>query len=354
MQHVNTLAASLGALALFLIVSQCKQSPPPPREGPDTVTFWYGPQQSFGRQGQAQRWINVLGQIGGAERVQRAYYILNNGNREPLTLGSDLHRLAWPGDFNVELSWDEVREGENELVVGAIYQDSSTVSETTTLVVEKGHTWPLPYTIDFSGLKTLQDTLQIVDGNWRLTPEGVHIDEPYYDRVLSLGDTTWTDYEALVELTIHDFMRPRRGAPTYNVTHFGVAMRWQGHHSDNLQPSRKWYPLGAQGELLIRSNLSQSQWRLLFDGGKPDKPIVYAEGRNELALGRRMRIRTQVETRPDGRTRYRFKQWWVDQQEPSDWDLEGFESNDYRGGSLCLVPHNSDVTIHSVEVKPLV
>ena len=41
--------------------------------------------------------------------------------------------------------------------------------------------------------------------------------------------------------------------------------------------------------------------------------------------------------------------------EPLGWDVEGVEKrkNDYPSGSLCLVPHNSDVTIHEVMVEPL-
>ena len=39
--------------------------------------------------------------------------------------------------------------------------------------------------------------------------------------------------------------------------------------------------------------------------------------------------------------------------EPDAWDVEGFEEDDYDSGALCLVPHNSDVTIHSVRVGKL-
>lgn len=38
-------------------------------------------------------------------------------------------------------------------------------------------------------------------------------------------------------------------------------------------------------------------------------------------------------------------------------NLEGFENlpgwRDYLSGSLCIVPHNSDVTVHEVTVAPL-
>jgi hypothetical protein len=56
---------------------------------------------------------------------------------------------------------------------------------------------------------------------------------------------------------------------------------------------------------------------------------------------------------PDGRSRYRFKQLHDGHGEPADWDVEGFEVDDEFSGSLCLVAHNSTVTIHNVCVEPL-
>jgi len=88
--------------------------------------------------------------------------------------------------------------------------------------------------------------VQVVDGQWRLEADGVRTTAPYYDRVLSIGDASWTNYETTVRLTVHDFTPSAPGPPTYNVTHFGVAMRWGGHHADGLQPSRRWFPLGRR------------------------------------------------------------------------------------------------------------
>jgi len=50
---------------------------------------------------------------------------------------------------------------------------------------------------------------------------------------------------------------------------------------------------------------------------------------------------------------YRFKQWHKGNTEPESWDVEGIEAGDYPSGALCLVPHNSDVTLHFVQVTPL-
>jgi hypothetical protein len=131
----------------------------------------------------------------------------------------------------------------------------------------------------------------------------------------------------------------------------GVALRWRGHTADGRQPHRRWYPLGAQGEFLIKPNLSSCQWRILPN----EKQRVYAERRNAVALNRPFRIKAQVATLADGCSRYRFKQWMDGDPEPSGWDVQAFEqgADDFPSGSLCLVPHHTDVTVHEVRVEPL-
>ncbi|NND08554.1 MAG: hypothetical protein HKN87_19420 [Saprospiraceae bacterium] len=322
-------------------------------QSPPSIDVWYGAVQHFGHLGQPQRWVNVLGNIQGRDQVDTATYLLNKGIARGLTLGGDLHRLAQTGDFNIDLSWDSLRVGNNELTISLQTNRGETVTKEVVLVVEKNNRWPLPYAIDFSQVNDLQNVVQVVDGKWELNRNGVRTREPYYDRVLTMGDTTWKNYETTISLTVHGWTPSEPGPPTYNVTHFGVAMRWRGHHADGRQPGRKWYPLGAQGEFLLKPDLDSCRWRILFDGGRSGKPRKFSSKRNRLVLDQPMLVKSQVATMPDGMTRYRYKQWLQDQPEPLTWDVEGFEENDYSSGALCLVPHNSDVTIHSVRVEPL-
>ena len=317
-----------------------------------SVDLWYGPRQHFGQQGEPQRWINVLGNVADVERLASLTYRLNDGTPDTLSIGSDLHRLARPGDFNVELPWDAMQPGENDLVVTARYGDGRFVAAFATLVVARDNTWPLPYRVDFTVVDTLQAVVQVIDGHWTLTKEGVRTVTPYYDRVIGMGDRTWMDYEARVRLTIHDFTPSEPGPPTYNVTHMGVAMRWRGHHPDEHQPNRKWYPMGAQGELLLQARPDSSRYRILFGS---DHPTVMGEQAFPVERGQQRWIRTQVRTLEDGSTLYRFKTWPADEAEPSTWHAEGIEPGhlDYPSGALLLVPHNSDVTIHEVSATPL-
>jgi|GEM_PF-1931552 len=322
----------------------------------EKIDIWYGDEQSFGLNGRAQNWINILGNVDRNTEWESVTYMLNGKNGNTLTLGSDKHRLANKGDFNIELSWEEVNEGENKLEIIATPKKGKTIRREVSVNVTKGKKWPLPYYLDFSKTKNLQEVVQVVDGRWELTPEGVKTAEPYYDRVLTIGDTNWTNYEANIELTIHDFTPSEKGPPTYDVTHFGVALRWRGHVPNGLQPSRQWYPLGSQGEFFLKDDLQTCTWRILYNGGKDAPKPTYSTKKNAIQLNEKIKIRAQVSTLPNGDTQYRFKQWKLHDPEPFKWDVEGIEngSDDFPSGALCLVPHNSNVTIHQLVVQPLV
>ena len=318
------------------------------------ISLWYGSHQTFGQNGRPQRWINILGNASPPASLKNLSFQLDQDDEHPLSWGSDLHRLALPGDFNIELPYHEVAPGAHRLTIRATDQQGHTVKKTTTLNVLPPKRWPLPYRVDFSRVTSLTDAVQVVDGHWKLTPTGVRTRQRWYDRVLSMGDTTWTNYEARISLTLHDFTPSQRSAPTYNVTHFGVALRWQGHTKDGRQPSRRWYPLGAQGEFLLKSDLNQCQWRIHHNGGEGWRP-AYGAQRHSVTVGTPFWIRAQVFSDTSGNTHYRFKQWDSRTSEPSDWAVSSNEpgETDLDSGALCLVPHNSDVTIHAVDIRPL-
>jgi hypothetical protein len=298
--------------------------------------------------------VNVLGNVGGTGSLEALEYELNEEGARPLSVGTDLHRLARAGDFNVELGWDELRPGPNQLRLLARWADGATASTIVRLVVKRGRTWPLPYHVDFSRVDDLQDVVQVVDGEWRLTLDGVRTATRWYDRVLALGDASWRDYEATVLVTLHGFTPAQRGPPTYGVPHVGIGLRWPGHSADGLQPSRQWYPLGAATEFLIQPDGQSGRWRILADGGARFAQ-VRAPGVSPLAPGRRFRLKAQVTTLPDGGSRYRVKQWNDAAREPPGWAVEGTEAagEDVPAGSLLVVPHNTDVTVHEIRVVPL-
>lgn len=321
---------------------------------PPALTLWHGDRQRFGHRGEPQRWINLLGKVEPVGQVEVLTGSLNGGAARALSLGTDLHRLAAPGDFNVELAWDDLKAGTNWLTLKATFHDGHIVTTNVQVLVERGRQWLLPYRVDFATVTNLQDVVQVVDGLWRLTADGVRTVHPYYDRVLVLGDRSWTNYEAQVRLTIHGFTPPQRGPPTYNVTHFGMALRWRGHTTDGRQPSRQWYPLGAQGELLLRTDTESCRWRVL-PGPDSGLSVTLAAEPSAIPLEQPIYVRAQVQTLADGRSRYRFQHWPAGAPKPAAWSVEAFKPSekDFPSGSLGLVAHNADVTLHEIAVHPL-
>ena len=173
---------------------------------------------------------------------------LNGGEERPLTVGPTLYRLAADGDFNVDISTSELAAGENIVTIYAENSAGQKTAETLTLNFENGTAWPLPYTIDWATVDNLTDAVQVVDGEWALTPDGVRPLTLGYDRLLAIGEQSWRDYEATVPITIHG-AEPRFGDPSYGAS-VGVAFRWNGHSErDETQPDNGWWPLGSFGQI---------------------------------------------------------------------------------------------------------
>lgn len=92
----------------------------------------------------------------------------------------------------------------------------------------------------------------------------------------------------------------------------------------------------------------------MHNGGPAWKP-VYGKQRHTIEFENNFWIRAQVRDTTDGQTHYSFKQWNEGESEPAEWSVQSMEpfETDLSTGALCIVPHNSEVTIHSITVRPL-
>jgi hypothetical protein len=206
------------------------------------IAIWYGPRQRFGRLGRPQRWVNLLGSVSPAGRIARLEFSINGGEWRRLSIGPNLERLASPGDFNAELAWEELDEGLNRVVFRAANRDGLWTEAAVEVECFPGTRWPLPYRVDWPDVQSIQDAVQVVDGRWQLRPEGVRTLDPYYDRVVAIGDMNWADYWVSADVTFHGFPGPKPGPPQFNVNHAGIGLRWRGHADDGRQPRTQWYP----------------------------------------------------------------------------------------------------------------
>ena len=314
------------------------------------IEFWYGDEQRFGLLGHPQRWVNILGHVSPGVEINALSYSLNGAESKPLSFREDFKRLARTGDFNVEIDRCLLKSGENKIVLRATTRTGQTAERgMTVFYVDDGRRWPLPYRIDWSQTPRIEEVAQVVDGKWKLTQRGVRSVEPYYDRVLAIGDSSWRDYEVSTTVTFHRFTPPHTSPNTTGVTHAAIATRWPGHDADGQQPSVKWYPLGATAEFRLTWNLDECRWRI-FDGKRPFH--VESQRRRAIELEKTYRMKHRVETIDDVRSRYRVKLWPVGETEPDAWDLERHESGDLENGSALLLTHHADATFGNITVLP--
>lgn len=314
------------------------------------IEFYYGRHQTFGRLGHPQRWVNVLGNVRTERPLEALYYTLNGGDPWHLSIGQDSHRLARPGDINLDIARTRLRPGQNELFVYARDLDGREGRGELTLDYrDDGSRWPLPYSIDWQQVDKLQDVVQIVDGRWRITKAGLRTAEPYYDRMLAFGDEHWTDYEIRTSVVFHAYAKPVVGPPTYGVSHAALAARWTGHHRDGQQPHATWFPLGATSEFQLRKELTECRWRFL-DGETIEEDTTQARA---IELETVYDMALCVTTLPDGSSLYRVKLWQRGETEP-DWQLDSRKPRGAVGsGSGLLIAHNADVTFGNVSVEPV-
>ncbi len=319
------------------------------------IDVWYGKSQRFGKMGVAQQWVNVLGNIEAEAGIAYASYTLNGGAQVVLSIGNDLHRLANEGDFNVDINRIILREGKNDLNI--LVRDSSDnyFNKRVKIHYSNSKTWPIPYTIEWEKVNRIQDVVQVVDGHWEITKDGLHNIDTYYDRVVAFGDSSWQNYEVHTSVTFHSFTPPSKRAPTYGVSHAAIASRWPGHDIDTIQPHVKWYPLGATSEFRLTGGLDSCRWRI-FDGPKSNSEDFYVEQSVEkyrkIELNKKYFFKHRVESIDVTTTKYSVKLWPSNEIEPGEWDIIGIEQNEnLPSGAALLIAHHTNVTFGNVYVR---
>jgi len=331
------LSAGLGLVmfaTLPAIPAQAQDSP--------VIDVWYGTTQQFGHIGAPQPWANVLGHVSDANGISSLIYTLNGGPNVDLTVGPDNRRLQSSGDFNIDLATADLLDGPNEVVITAVDNDSPSYQTVVTVTVDYdlagGNVWPLPYSVDWSTVTTIEEVAQVVDGLWELTPGGaVRTTIPGYDRLIAMGDMSWDDYEVTVPITLHS-------APSNLGT--GILLRWNGHTDypiSGTQPKSGYLPLGAI--CWYRSG------RLELYGNDGD---ILATSSRTLSLDVAYMFKARVETIPGVGGLYSLKVWEEGQPEPSGWDITGQEQlTDPQAGSMMLISHQADASFGNVTINPV-
>ncbi len=318
-------------------------------QGP-TVDVWYGDTQVFGDRGNPQRWVNVLGNVSDPDGVASLSYTLNGGPSQALNMGPDQRRLLEPGDFNVEIDYVTLLDGDNTVVITAVDTLANATDKTVTVQYHAGNVWPSTYSIDWSAAASSTDVAQIVDGRWAIEPDGSGIRPQAigYDRTFVVGDVSWDDFEVTMPITIHA-IDPGGFGPPSTAPGIGFTNRWAGHTVyglPNEQPLVFWKPQGGNGWY----DYAGLQLWLGFSSAVPK---VY-DTTTQLGFGETWFWKLRSESLPSGDTFYGFKVWRDTDPEPVAWMMQGEDDPaDLQSGSLIVVAHHVDATFGNIDVVDL-
>lgn len=313
------------------------------------INVWYGTNQTFGPNGDPQKWINIVGNVTSATPLSSLTYSLNGGPTKVLSIGPNGSRLVRKGDFNIELDYTDLQAGAN--TVSIVATDNIGGITTAPVIVNyqaKAGGWPSQtYTIDWSTATKVNDVAQVVDGNWMISGGKARVtsgDDTGFDRLIAVGDISWRNYTVTVPVTIHtlDFNR----SPGV-----GVIVRWQGHFDNNAgkQPLVGWKRLGAMAWYRYDKASATEGLQLLGHGGGQigSKGYPFTMGTTYI-----YKVSISPDADPTKPATYRFKVWIQGQAEPAAWDIEAMGvAGEPRNGSIVLVAHNADVSFGNVTIN---
>ncbi|HYN44983.1 MAG TPA: carbohydrate binding domain-containing protein, partial [Candidatus Limnocylindrales bacterium] len=328
--------------------------PPETDRTPPKITLWYGNSQIFGQKGIPQQWVNILGNVQDASGVSSLKYSLNKRNVINLSIGPQ-YRLESRGDFNVEINHNDLLCADNQLVITAVDARGNSKNEIVSIKYSCNNVWPENYTINWRDAVSIQDKAQIADGLWIKETNSIRPAVIGYDRLITIGDMTWDDYEITVPITINSPLDSSLKIPP----NFGFIMRWQGHWDwtniypagwRGIQPRPAWHPLGALGVYIWVPSIKDYRLRII---GNNMKVIADDTTGKHLEVGVPYMFKMRAKTNGTI-TRYSLKVWKLGTSEPAAWTISGNGvAGELKQGSATLNAHNANVSFGNITIRSL-
>ncbi len=308
------------------------------------IALWDGDYRTVGDRGQAQRWVNVRGRVSTAHTLASLSYRINGGTFRKLSVGPDSRRLASKGDFNAEIDYADLAFGLNEVEVRALDTNGRTTTVPVSITRVQMAPPPLPYTANWSQTDDVNTFAYPVDGPWDIgNDDRVSAETLDYDRLLVLGDVSWTDYEVTVTVRVNEH-GPHAYTSNSGAPLVGLALRWLGHtQNSSEQPRRNWYPTGA---LMWYRWTGSGRYQMYGNDGSPSRSLSSPKLNFDVTY----KFKAQVVTLTENTTRYRFKVWNASSSEPQPWLMEIVEDNGPMSGAIALITHHSDTDFGNVHV----
>ena len=317
---------------------------------------WYGKNQKFGNVGISQPDFNLLGHVVHANGVRGLTYRVNNKNEVTLNYTRS-RRLNRFGDINADIPISILNRKKN-LVVLTVKDKMNRIIRDTVWVRRIHNQIPQSTTIHWAKMKRLQNVGQIIDGKWKVTKDGLLVEEPGYDRIFMIGDKRWKDYEITVPVKILGI--DKNYPPGDHSNTFGIIMRFQGHtvggpwHFQKTQPKWGYLPIGALGFLELKNGYAELNIYRSVKHGPPTINFGNFYLNDDFEYIIKMSCQTvSNKSAKSTATLYSFKIWKQGESEPEQWDWQYTETSKLsldRGG-VCLFANNVKVAFGDVHVK---
>jgi VCBS repeat-containing protein len=322
----------------------------------DAFRFWYGRDMDVGNLGTPQRFVNVIGNVSDPDGVQSLTYSLNDGPAVAMGIGPNGRRLVYEGDFNADLLIDDLMMGTNQLRFTMIDNEGNSESATVSITRQEPNTWSLPEFVDWSTASNATQLAVPVDGVWSIDASNslvrVDVEHAGYDRLLAIGETTWTNYEVTVTVTFNEFVA---SGPLSGAQAFGLIAGWNGHNdtvASGSQPLQGYLP-DSSGE--SPTPFGAIAWWRAGTAQIVNKDAVKVVANSfSIAEGETYQLKLQVEKVATG-TVYRFRMWVDGTAEPTTWLTYNATGDDLEpvSGSITLLAHEASVAFGNVVIANL-
>jgi len=324
------------------------------------IEIYGGRDRVFGFTGDPQPTVSITGIVRSPTGSFSIFWKLDDGEFQELTPNPASTRVIDAGEFSIELEQDLISSAGTTMVIEAreadrledgLLEDGTpgqvlVEGKTNSITLQLSLFLPLdvgPNRIVSWNEQDLDKHAQIANGGWHLVPGGVAPLEPGPQRILLIGDQSWSNYEVEMAFIPGEVAPAADAEPV--LPWAGIYLGWRGFDPVSEASNEILRTAGGVG-------FGQGDGGVTVAGVRNESEFVANTGPVTMTPGVRYRMRAHAETAQGG-AEVRMKLWIDGQPEPDEWTIEYFNVGAPNGGSLALVAHRWDVVFETVTIRPL-